>query len=177
MSVKTRSFGPVDSFSLNYVCYASISQSALAWVFCVGSRARTDTGDNRVDQFTDRKTGLVQAARTGWRFIRLAFIFSVILPMVPMTAHAEECSNVAFVNTLMPQPASITTASGCMNVDSTFSVSSVGYRDARLDAATNRMLDRLSRIAGVPHHLAISKETSASLVIDVKGQGNAAPAL
>jgi len=121
--------------------------------------------------------GLVQAARTGGRLIRLAFAFSVILLMVPMAAHAEECSNVAFVNTLMPQPASITTAPGCMSVDSAFSVSSVGYRDARLDAATNRMLDRLSHIAGVPHHLAISKETSTSLVIDVKGQGNATPAL
>lgn len=130
-----------------------------------------------MNRLKDRKTGLLQAVRDTWRPIPLAFVFLVVLSMVSMTAHAEACSNVAFLNTLMPQPASVTTAPGCMDVDSTFSVASVGYRDARLDEATNRMLNRLALIAGVPHHLVVSKETSASLVIDVKGQGNAAPSL
>lgn len=94
-----------------------------------------------------------------------------------MTAHAEGCSNLAFVNTLMPQPAKVASASGCLSLDTTFSVASTGYRDARLDAGIERMLGGLSRIAGVPHHLAVSTGADASLVIDVKERGDAVPSL
>lgn len=97
--------------------------------------------------------------------------------MTNVAVQAESCSNVTLVNTLMPEPAQMSTAPGCLNIDSTFSVSMAAYRDARLDAATNRMLDRLTRIAGVPRHLAIQTGTSGDLVIDVKGQGNAVPSL
>ncbi len=98
--------------------------------------------------------------------------------MMHVTARAESCSNVTFVNTLMPQPAELAAAPGCMNVDSTFSVASTGYRDARLDAATNRMLMRLSQIAGIPRHIPILKDGStASLVIDVQAEGPAVPSL
>ncbi|HEU5340788.1 beta-N-acetylhexosaminidase [Edaphobacter sp.] len=97
--------------------------------------------------------------------------------MTNVAAHAASCTNVAFVNTLMPQPAKIATAPGCLTLDNTFSVSIAAYRDARLDAATERMLNRLSRLAAVPHHLAIQSGTSADLVIDVKGQGSVVPSL
>ena len=126
---------------------------------------------------TDGKRGSEQAARVAGRFVRWAIVLSAVFLVTNIAAQAQSCSNVPFVNTLMPQPAQLATAPGCLNIDSTFSVASVGYRDSRLDGATERMLDRLSHIAGVPHHLAISKDAAASLVIDVKGQGSAVPTL
>lgn len=122
--------------------------------------------------------GSVRAARAAGRFRGWSVALAVAFLAAGVMARAESCSNVTFVNTLMPEPAELATAPGCMNVDSAFSVASTGYRDARLDAATHRMLARLSQIAGVPRLLPILNDGSAaSLVIDVKAQGPALPSL
>ncbi|GGA55588.1 hypothetical protein GCM10011507_03590 [Edaphobacter acidisoli] len=131
----------------------------------------------RVSFLLGSRNGVAQSARAAGRFVTWAIALSAAFLMTNAVL-AQSCSNVPFVNTLMPQPAQLATAPGCMNVDSAFSVASVGYRDTRLDAATDRMLERLSQIAGVPRHLPILKDgSSASLVIRVKAEGDAVPSL
>lgn len=135
----------------------------------------TDKGDIGVNDLTGSRS--VSVKHVAGRFVRWAIALSAVF-LVTNATQAQTCSNVTFVNTLMPQPAQLTTTAGCMNVDSSFSVASTGYRDARLDAATDRMLERLSQIAGIPRHLPILKDgNSASLVISVKEQGHVVPSL
>ena len=77
---------------------------------------------------------------------------------------------------VMPAPSSITLATGGLRVDSTLRVALPTYRDARLERAALRMLQRLegrSAIA-IPHALGASA-VSAAIVIDVKAQGYAVP--
>jgi hexosaminidase len=51
---------------------------------------------------------------------------------------------------LMPMPASVTLDRGGLVIDSYFGVKFDGYKDARLERAVERTLDRITRLTGVP---------------------------
>ncbi|MGA7402412.1 MAG: family 20 glycosylhydrolase, partial [Candidatus Sulfotelmatobacter sp.] len=77
-----------------------------------------------------------------------------------------------FLNTLMPQPAQLSTQEGQLTLTSSFAAITDHYRDTRLDAAIARTLDRLRIQTGI----AISTSTPASspsgaLVVSVDGPG------
>ncbi len=77
-----------------------------------------------------------------------------------------------FVNTLMPQPARLSTQGGQLALTSSFAAITDHYRDARLDAAMARTLDRLRIQTGI----AISTSPpaaspSGALVVSVDGPG------
>jgi len=74
----------------------------------------------------------------------------------------------------MPLPEKLTVAQGGFVVSSSFTVAAPQFRDERLDAGIGRMLHRLEYQTGVPIGKDIQKDsTNASLVIDVKGAGEA----
>jgi hexosaminidase len=80
-------------------------------------------------------------------------------------------------HTLMPVPASVTLTPARLRLDSSITVSFAKYRDARLERAATRAVARLEMRLGVPlsHHY--GNDRSASIVIDVAGQGFAIPDL
>ena len=84
----------------------------------------------------------------------------------------------ASMNTLMPEPRSAQWNAGELPITSSFSASFSSFRDARLDAATSRMLDRLEYLSGSE----LSKQpatgnSGAVLTIDVAGPGEAVQSL
>jgi len=80
----------------------------------------------------------------------------------------------SFNNTLMPQPAKLEVEQGGFVISSSFTVAAPHFRDGRLDAGIGRMLHRLEYQTGVPIGKEIQKDAAnASLIIDVKGAGEA----
>jgi hexosaminidase len=51
---------------------------------------------------------------------------------------------------LMPVPAGVTLGQGALGLEPHFGVAFDGYRDARLERAVERMLDRMTRLTGIP---------------------------
>jgi hexosaminidase len=95
----------------------------------------------------------------------------LLFSSLPMSAQTSQAS---FNNTLMPQPAKLTPGQGDFVVSSSFTVAAPQFRDERLDAGIQRMLHRLEYQTGVPIAKNIKKDANgASLVIDVKGAGEA----
>ncbi len=87
---------------------------------------------------------------------------------------SAQTSQASFTNTLMPQPAKLTPGQGDLVVSSSFTVAAPQFRDERLDSGILRMLHRLEYQTGVPIAKNIGKDANgASLVIDVKGAGEA----
>jgi hexosaminidase len=79
-----------------------------------------------------------------------------------------------FVNTLMPQPSQLSTQEGRLAITPSFSTVTDQFRDARLDAALARSLDRIKTRTGVA--LATSAQgdaPSATLVVSVDASGAA----
>jgi hexosaminidase len=104
--------------------------------------------------------------------IRSAFACSALLfSSIQMSGQTAVPS---FNNTLMPQPAKLTPEQGGFVVKSSFTVAVPQFRDERLEAGIRRMLHRLEYETGVPIAKEIQKDSAnASLVIDVKGAGEA----
>jgi hexosaminidase len=73
----------------------------------------------------------------------------------------------------MPQPAQLSTQAGQLTLTSSFSAITDHYRDARLDAAIARTLDRLSSQTGIafPTSLPAFSSPSGALVVSVDGPG------
>lgn len=101
-----------------------------------------------------------------------AFACSVLLfSSIQMSAQTTQPS---FNNTLMPQPAKLTTGQGGFVINASFTVAAPQFRDERLDAGVQRMLHRLEYQTGVPIAKDIRKDAAGtSLVVDVKGAGEA----
>ncbi|MGA9511117.1 MAG: family 20 glycosylhydrolase [Candidatus Sulfotelmatobacter sp.] len=77
-----------------------------------------------------------------------------------------------FVNTLMPQPAHIIAEQGRLTLSPSFTAITDHYRDARLDAAILRTLDRLRNQTGISIPAsAPAASTSGILVVNVDGPG------
>ncbi|MFZ0817432.1 MAG: family 20 glycosylhydrolase [Candidatus Sulfotelmatobacter sp.] len=79
-----------------------------------------------------------------------------------------------FVNTLMPQPAHLSAQEGRLTLTPSFAAIPDGYRDARLDAAIARSLDRLRIRTGISFQASPpSSGASAALIVRVDGAGEA----
>jgi hexosaminidase len=86
--------------------------------------------------------------------------------------------SLKFVDTLLPEPQSLTIAQGDLRWSSAFSVSVSRFHDARLNAAIERTLEQLERKTGSPLSKTIlTVTTEAALVIDVDGAGEAIQSL
>lgn len=83
-----------------------------------------------------------------------------------------------FVNTLLPEPAKLIANPGTLPWTGNFTVSTPAFHDARLDAAIQRTLRQLENKTGTPLAKEIRTTASgATLVIDVKGPGEAIQSL
>lgn len=78
-----------------------------------------------------------------------------------------------FVNTLLPEPSTLTAGAGGMPLTPAFSVSEPNYHDARLDDAVERMLQQLERKTGLSFTRDALTSGSASLTLAVQGPGEA----
>lgn len=97
-----------------------------------------------------------------------------------MTHMAACCSLLAFllmavpssaqsVSNLMPMPAKIMFGPGVLAIDASFDVVVSGARDARVEAAANRLVRRLSQETGIPM---VRKGTTAVLAIECLKPGS-----
>ena len=94
------------------------------------------------------------------------------LIMAGFSVYARAQTNVAFVNTLLPEPARLTVNQGGLQWNSSFSASTPHFHNARLDAAIQRTLRELEGKTGTPLSKEVRTEaTGATLVIDVQGAG------
>ena len=77
---------------------------------------------------------------------------------------------------LMPLPLHFTQGAGQLKIDSGFSITLEGYKDARLESARKRFLSTLSRQTGIPYH---DETTSgeATLVVKTAGASDAPQSL
>jgi hexosaminidase len=79
-----------------------------------------------------------------------------------------------FVNILMPQPAHLSAQEGRLAFTPSFAAIADRYRDARLDAAIARCLDRLRIRTGISFQTSPpSSGASAALIVSVDGAGEA----
>lgn len=99
--------------------------------------------------------------------LRRAFILLTAAALLaPSALIAQTEPSAAFVNTLMPLPASLTAKSGSLRIDNSFSYVIHGDSGARLSQATIRFIGRLEMHTGV--QLArTAAASSATLTIDV----------
>jgi hexosaminidase len=110
-------------------------------------------------------------------------IFAIILSsisafcLVSAQANSSPAPAAGFVNTLMPQPSQLSPQEGRLAVTSSFTATADRFRDARLDAAVVRSLDRIrSGIAiSTPASPAVpaTDNATATLVVTVDGAGEA----
>src|ERR1700722_9687324 len=79
-----------------------------------------------------------------------------------------------FVNTLMPQPAQLSRHEGCLAVTPSFAAIADHFRDARLDAAIGRSLDRIKAQTAISIPASpVMENVPPVLVVPVDGAGEA----
>ncbi|MBS1823403.1 MAG: family 20 glycosylhydrolase, partial [Acidobacteria bacterium] len=78
-----------------------------------------------------------------------------------------------FTNTLMPQPAHLTVATGAFPWNTAVTVGVTHFSDQRLDDAVQRALLELERKTGVPRQRSITTSAASTLAIDVDSAGEA----
>jgi hexosaminidase len=103
-------------------------------------------------------------------------LVATILVLITLSSAQSQSTSPAspsgFVNTLMPQPSKLSAQEGRLSLTSSFAVVADHYRDARLDAAMVRCINRLKNQTGVSIPMASPPVgTSAALVISVDGPG------
>src|SRR5579863_6899831 len=69
------------------------------------------------------------------------------------------------INDLMPQPAEVTPQQGRLAIDGSFRVALTGYREPRLQAAAERLIQRLSRQTGIPFAGALENGPSKATLV------------
>jgi len=96
----------------------------------------------------------------------------IALSGTPNQATPPQSPAPRFVNTLMPQPAHLSTREGRLTLTPSFAAITDGYRDARLDAAIARSLDRLKTQTSISIPTSPpASSTSGALVVSVDGPG------
>ncbi len=75
-----------------------------------------------------------------------------------------------FTNTLLPQPAHLTPSEGGLAWNSALTIGTAHYRDARLDAAVQRVLQQIQKQTGVSGP-ALATGAGATVILDVDGPG------
>jgi len=106
--------------------------------------------------------------------LRVAIILAslIALPSASNQATPSPSQASGFVNTLMPQPSQLSAQEGRLTLTSSFAATADHYRDARLDAAIARSLDRLKSQSGISIPASPpAAGTSGALVISVDGPG------
>src|SRR3984885_15837527 len=83
--------------------------------------------------------------------LRVAIILAslIALPSASNQATPPQSQASGFVNTLMPQPSQLSAQEGRLTLTPSFAAAADHYRDARLDAAIARTLDRLKTQTGI----------------------------
>jgi hexosaminidase len=90
----------------------------------------------------------------------------------PAQAMPPQSPAAGFVNTLMPQPEHLSSQEGQLRLTSSFAAITDHYRDARLDAAIARSLDRIKIQTGISIPSSpLAAGASGTLVISVDGAG------
>ena len=90
----------------------------------------------------------------------------------PNQAAPPQSPAPVFVNTLMPQPANLSTKEGRLTLTPSFAVITEGYRDARLDAAIARTIESLKVKTGISIAPSLPPSGAyAMLVVSVGGVG------
>jgi hexosaminidase len=93
-------------------------------------------------------------------------------PAQPAAQTSAQPSQSVFVNTLMPQPSQLTEQPGSLVITPSFTVAFGHSRDARLDGAVSRALDRLKLRTGLLiSDVPSDNATSVALTVDVDGPG------
>jgi hexosaminidase len=104
--------------------------------------------------------------------IAAIILTSLMALSAPGQATALPSQSPKFVNTLMPQPAHLSTQEGELTLTPSYSVVTDHYRDARLDAAVARTLDWLRMRTGIQIQTSPPPaSTSGALVVSVDGGG------
>ncbi|MGA8066159.1 MAG: family 20 glycosylhydrolase [Terriglobales bacterium] len=81
-------------------------------------------------------------------------------------------SAAGFINTLMPEPAQFNTGKGRLAITSSFTASADHFRDARLEAAVTRSLERIKTHAAILISTAlVTDNASPTILISVDGPG------
>src|ERR1019366_1977531 len=106
----------------------------------------------------------------------------ILIPMLllPVLAFAagQSGTNVASAINVMPLPAFVQVQPGKLKLEGSFTVSSDGYTDARLQAAIRRLQKRFEGRTGIVLPLGVAPSgTPAMLKIGVKEGGAAYPKL
>ena len=108
--------------------------------------------------------------------MKLPFAIAILSGTLAV-AYAEppaQPSQSVFVNTLMPQPSQLTEQPGSLVITPSFTVAFGHARDARLDGAVSRALDRLKLRTGLLiSDVPSDNATSVALTVDVDGPGEA----
>jgi len=90
----------------------------------------------------------------------------------PNLATQSQSPASGFVNTLMPQPANLSALEGRLTITPSFAATIEGYRDARLDAAIARTMERLKAVTSISISTSpAAGSASAALVVSVEGAG------
>lgn len=112
------------------------------------------------------------------RLIVAVFLAVLVTQGESPTQAAPTSPPPGFVNTLMPQPAQLSTLEGRLTLTPSFAAMADRYRDARLDAAIARCLSRLGVQTGIsfPAFPAVAG-TSGALIVSVDGPGEAIQAI
>ena len=97
------------------------------------------------------------------RSVGKSIIVALVLYIVgSMQVYAQSPSTVS----LMPQPAKLQMGSGSLKIDAQFSIGLSGYREARLDRATERLLTELHHQTGIVFvHRVAADPAKATLVV------------
>jgi hexosaminidase len=106
--------------------------------------------------------------------LRVAIILAslIALPSASNQATPPQSQASGFVNTLMPQPSQLSPQEGRLTLTPSFAATADHYRDARLDAAVARSLDRLKTQTGISIPASpAAAAASGALVITVDGPG------
>ena len=86
--------------------------------------------------------------------------------------------SLSTVHNLMPQPAKLTFGQGKLIIDQGFRVALAGHQDARIRAAAQRLIARLTRQTGMPLPAEMEPDpTHATLTIHCERAGEAIPSL
>lgn len=102
---------------------------------------------------------------------------AVLSSSMPHLDAQSATTSTAFVNTLMPQPARLSTSAGSLPWTAAVTVGITRFHDQRLDDAIIRTLDQIERKTGVPQQRQITTSGTSTLVIDVEGSGQAIQSL
>ena len=107
--------------------------------------------------------------------IAIAILSASLLPSSIIWAQTTPApsSTKGFVNTLMPQPSQLSVQEGRLAITPSFTAGTDQFRDARLDDAIGRSLDRIKTQTAtlISTALAADKAT-ATLVVSVDGPGD-----